>query len=73
MALDLGCKRISHFLAANDFQILQAKRQGVIIEACLITAQKLKSIKRIEDHPIHKWVDLGLKVAVSPDNPSTYG
>ncbi|KAH7016622.1 hypothetical protein B0J12DRAFT_705632 [Macrophomina phaseolina] len=73
MALDLGCKRISHFLAANDFQILQAKRQGVIIEACLITAQKLQAIDRIQDHPIHRWIDMGLKVAISPDNPSTYG
>jgi adenosine deaminase len=67
----LRAQRIGHGTTVlDDPRVADLVRQrGVTIEACLTSNLHTGAIRRLEDHPLPRWLDLGLKVALCTDNP----
>ena len=66
----LHAQRIGHGLTLlDDWKTLDLVLQkGVTIEACLTSNWHTGAIEKVDDHPIKKWVDEGVKVAICADN-----
>ena len=66
----LHAQRIGHGLTLlEDPEVLKlVLDRGITIEACLTSNWHTGAIERISDHPIKKWFDEGVKVAICADN-----
>jgi len=66
----LHAQRIGHGLTLlEDPEVLQlVLDRGITIEACLTSNWHTGAIEKIPDHPIKKWFDEGVKVAICADN-----
>ena len=66
----LHAQRIGHGLTLlEDPEVLQlVLDRDITIEACLTSNWHTGAIERISDHPIKKWFDEGVKVAICADN-----
>lgn len=71
-ALDvLGAERIQHGVRAMEDPEL-VKRivdEGIILDMCPISNEKLKVVDRIEEHPIREYVGKGVICTVNTDDP----
>lgn len=66
----LHANRIGHgttLLEDGDILALVLER-GVTIEACPTSNWHVGAIERIEDHPLPRWLELGVRACVNPDN-----
>ena len=66
----LGAQRIGHgttILEAPDVVALVRERE-VTLEACVTSNVHTGVIEDIADHPLPRWIDLGLRVCVCADN-----
>jgi adenosine deaminase len=70
-----GVTRIGHALhAASDPRLLDRVAQsGVTIECCLTSNVVLGAVGSYEEHPIRRFVDSGIRVTLSSDNPVRLG
>lgn len=68
--LTLGAERIGHGTTLlQDPRVLDLVRdRGVTIEACLSSNVHVGAIARVEDHPLRRWLELGVRVCVNTDN-----
>ena len=66
----LGATRIGHGTTLlEDPQVLDlVLERGVTIEACPSSNVHTGAIGRLSDHPIKRWIELGVKVCVCADN-----
>ncbi len=72
-ALDcLGPDRIGHGTSAGDDPelIKRLARDGVYLEVCLSSNLQTGAIDKLENHPLPKFLDAGVKVALCTDNPT---
>lgn len=69
-ALSYGTKRIGHGVAAiQDPELIRELiEQNVTLEVCVTSNYHIKMVDRIEDHPIRKLFDAGVRVTVNSDN-----
>lgn len=74
-ALDIKVNRIGHAVAlrGRDDLMRRVKDQGVTLEANLTSNLRTGAIKSYQDHPIKDWMDRGLKVSLSTDDPGVFG
>ena len=71
---DLSVERVGHGLAAiTDLKLMDYLRQrGITIEACPISNVRTGMIPSLERHPIRTFLERGLNVTVSTDDPSMF-
>ena len=63
--------RIGHgtHLIEDHAAVELAKERGVTLEMCPWSNYLTNSVKRIEDHPLKRLFDLGVKITISSDDP----
>lgn len=66
----LGAQRIGHGTTLlDDPTVLNLVLEtGVTIEACVTSNLHVGAIDRMEDHPIARWLEAGVKVCICTDN-----
>ena len=71
----LGTKRIQHGVRAieDDAVIDLAIEADATFDVCPISNVKLDVIDRLEDHPIRKLFDQGIRCTLSTDDPFSFG
>jgi adenosine deaminase len=71
----LGVERVGHGIAAcNDARLMgYLLERGVTIEVCPTSNLKTGTVPSLERHPIRTFLERGLRVTVSTDDPSMFG
>ena len=66
----LHAQRIGHGTTLlDDPSVLDlVLERGVTIEACLTSNMHVGAIERVEDHPLPRWLEAGVKVCICTDN-----
>ncbi|HQR89128.1 MAG: adenosine deaminase [Caulobacter sp. 12-67-6] len=75
-AIDLiKVDRIDHGNRALEDEALTARlvRDGVTLTVCPLSNLKLCGVKTLEEHPLKRMLDLGLKATVNSDDPAYFG
>ncbi len=75
-ALDiLNVDRIDHGnrLLEDEALIKRVVAEGKALTVCPLSNLKLCVVKNIQDHPLKKMLDLGLKATVNSDDPAYFG
>jgi adenosine deaminase/aminodeoxyfutalosine deaminase len=75
-ALDaLGAERIGHGLTAWHDQELMARlvEEQVPVEVCVTSNLRTGCCKSLEQHPLRRYFDRGLKVVLASDDPAMFG
>lgn len=69
-ALAMGARRIGHGVhAAEDKELLSLLiKEQIPIEMCVTSNCQTKAVDKIQNHPIKKFLDLGICVTVNTDN-----
>lgn len=69
-ALEFGAKRLGHGVRAIEDEELieQIIRENVTLEVCPISNLHTKLAKDVQDHPIRRLFDRGVRVTVNTDN-----
>jgi len=64
--------RIGHGTSAADDPelIKRLARDGIYLEVCLSSNIQTGAIDKLENHPLPKFLDAGVKVALCTDNPT---
>ena len=75
-ALDaLGAERIGHGLTAWHDEELMARlvEQQIPVEVCVTSNLRTGCCKSLEQHPLRRYFDGGLKVTLASDDPAMFG
>ncbi len=74
-ALEYGTKRIGHGIrAAWDDELMQRlASEGTFLELCPTSNLNTKVVEKLEDYPIRKLLDAGVKVTINTDNMTVSG
>ena len=68
-ALDFGAYRIGHGCALKSKDLIdRIKREDVLIEVCPTSNVQTGAVKSIGEHPIKRFLDEGISVALCSDN-----
>lgn len=67
----LGAQRIGHGTTLLDDPAITELilERGVTIEACPTSNVHVGAIAQVQDHPLRRWLELGIKACVCTDNP----
>jgi len=70
----LGAERIGHGVGIiSDSSVIEyVKQKGIVLEVCPSSNYLVGVVKSRRDHPIRKLKDLGVKIAVSTDDPGIF-
>jgi adenosine deaminase len=68
--VELGATRVGHgtTLLDDGAVVDLVLARGVVIEACPTSNVHVGAIARVEDHPLPRWLDLGVRACVCADN-----
>jgi aminodeoxyfutalosine deaminase len=71
----LNAERIGHGVAARGQKEVQSllRERGVTIDACITSNVFTGAVKTGETHPLREWLDAGLSVTLSSDDPAFFG
>ena len=75
-ALDaLGAERIGHSLTAWQDEELMARlaKEQVPVEVCVSSNLRTGCCKSLEQHPLRRYFDRGLKLTLASDDPAMFG
>jgi adenosine deaminase len=75
-AIDLiQVDRIDHGNRALEDEALTARlvKDGTTLTVCPLSNLKLCGVKTLEEHPLKRMLDLGLKATVNSDDPAYFG
>lgn len=69
-AVDFGASRIGHAVAAvEDEQLLrEIKARDISIECCLTSNLQTGAVRNIANHPIKRFLQLGINATINTDN-----
>ncbi|MDB6116048.1 MAG: Aminodeoxyfutalosine deaminase [Lacunisphaera sp.] len=72
---ELKPQRLEHGIRAVEAPevVAEIKRRGLALDVCPISNHKLVPGVSLENHPIRRLVDAGVKVTVSTDDPLSFG
>jgi aminodeoxyfutalosine deaminase len=72
---ELGAERIGHGTsAAQDPALLEHLAEtGVPLEVCPSSNLATRAVARIEEHPLPRFVEAGVTVAIASDDPPMFG
>jgi len=67
---ELGAQRIGHGTTLLDDPAVTelVLSRGVAIEACVTSNLQTGAIRRIADHPLPRWLELGVRACICTDN-----
>lgn len=74
-ALDvLGAERVQHGVRTceDPEQVSRLVDEGIILDICPISNEKLKLVDRIEDHPIRECIAMGVVYTANTDDPKCF-
>ena len=71
----LHAERIGHGVAARDRVDVQklVRDRGVTLDACLTSNEFTGAIESTENHPLKEYMDAGISVSLSSDDPAFFG
>jgi aminodeoxyfutalosine deaminase len=71
----LGPHRLGHAVSAGEDPKLMKRiaADGIAVEVCLTSNVQTGAVDRIEDHPLPKFLDAGMRCAICTDNPTVSG
>lgn len=71
----LHAERIDHGVRCLEDPALVARlvREGVCLTVCPSSNVALRVVDRMEDHPLRRMLDAGLRVTVNADDPAYFG
>lgn len=71
----LGVDRIDHGNRALEDQALVKRLAAdqTVLTVCPLSNLRLGGVSRIEDHPLRRMIEAGLKVTVNSDDPAYFG
>ena len=71
----LGVTRIQHGIhASTDDELLKMLADlGVVLDICPISNYKLRVFDRWEDYPLGKFINYGIPLTISTDDPMSFG
>jgi len=75
-ALDLlHVRRIDHGVRCMEDRDLVARLvdEQIPLTVCPLSNVKLRMVERLEDHPLRRMLDAGLKVTINSDDPAYFG
>jgi adenosine deaminase len=75
-ALDhYGAVRIGHGTRSveDDALLRRLAREGVPLEVCPSSNEALRVVRTVAEHPVRRFLDAGVPVCVSSDDPSLFG
>ena len=75
-ALDvLGVERIDHGVRSMEDEHLVARlvADQVPLTVCPLSNLKLRVVDQLEDHPLRRMLDAGLRVTINSDDPAYFG
>lgn len=69
-ALELGATRIGHGVRSiEDKEVIEELiKKGIVLEVCPISNQQTKVYETIDEYPIVKLINAGLKISLNTDN-----
>ena len=72
---ELKPQRLEHGIRSveDPAVVVEIKRRGIALDVCPISNHKLVPGISLENHPIRRLVDAGVKVTVSTDDPLSFG
>lgn len=72
---ELGARRIGHGIRSIDDPVLMKRlaRDGVLLETCPTSNYVTRSIDHWSDHPLPRFLEAGVPVSVSTDDPGIFG
>ncbi|MFJ6197695.1 adenosine deaminase [Micromonospora sp. NPDC092111] len=72
---ELGAERIGHGIsAAQDPELLSyLAEQRIPLEVCPTSNVRTRAVARIEEHPLRRLVDAGVRVTINSDDPPMFG
>ncbi len=67
----LGAQRIGHGTTLLDDPAVTdlVLERGVVIEACPTSNVHVGALARVQDHPLRRWLQLGIRACICTDNP----
>ncbi len=67
----LGAQRIGHGTTLLDDPAITdlVLERGVTIEACPTSNVHVGALARVQDHPLQRWLQLGIRACICTDNP----
>lgn len=71
----LGAERIDHGVRAMDDDAVVEKlvADNIVLTVCPLSNVRLRVFDRMEDHPIRRMAERGLKVTINSDDPPYFG
>ena len=71
----IGVDRIDHGNRCLDDPLLVARlaRAATTLTVCPLSNVALRNVDRLEDHPIDRMLDLGLRATIHSDDPAYFG
>ncbi|QDY07556.1 adenosine deaminase [Micromonospora sp. HM134] len=72
---ELGAERIGHGIsAAQDPELLaHLAERRIPLEVCPTSNVRTRAVARIEEHPLRRLVDAGVRVTINSDDPPMFG
>lgn len=72
---ELKVDRIGHGTrAVEDYELMEYLSDNKIpVEVCPISNLRTKIINSIEEHPVKKYIDMGIPVSINTDDPKMFG
>lgn len=67
-AIGYGARRIGHGIKLDGL-IGEVKRRGIAIENCLTSNLQTGQVRRLRDHPFHRFFREGVRVTLNTDDP----
>eukprot|EP01125_Pyxidicula_operculata_P001526 TRINITY_DN1138_c0_g1_i1.p1 TRINITY_DN1138_c0_g1~~TRINITY_DN1138_c0_g1_i1.p1 ORF type:complete len:475 (+),score=65.03 TRINITY_DN1138_c0_g1_i1:141-1565(+) len=74
-AILLNTSRIGHGFALKDYPLImdEVRKRGIGIEICPISNQMLRLVNDMRDHPAVVYLNHGLPITISNDDPLVFG
>ncbi|PKX98734.1 adenosine deaminase [Aspergillus novofumigatus IBT 16806] len=74
-ALELGAQRIDHGIRlVEDPELMErVAREGIMLTVCPLSNVRLRCVQSVEQVPIRKFLDAGVKFSINSDDPAYFG
>lgn len=65
--------RLDDVRRRQDYAMRRVRTTGAVIEVCPASNRRIGGIENPAQHPVHRFLAVGLPIVVSSDNPGTFG
>jgi adenosine deaminase len=74
-ALELGAQRIDHGIRLTEDPELMKRvaDEGILLTVCPLSNVRLRCVKKVEEIPIRRFLEAGVKFSINSDDPAYFG